>query len=339
VPVSVPPVVTALIPGARRGAPMVIAGGGSGSIAQVDASGAITPIVPVGAKLPDGKYFAGSALNMVRTLTDGRIVFAHDYFAVDSSLYTWNQGTIELSVRAPLTNPDGTKSGSPKNIEINRQGDVTFQLTFAGNPPLYRLRDGMVAPLFELNPTVDGITIQSARIQSIDDSGNILFSGAKPDGSGFYIAMWDGSAAHLIMAPGLKMPDGRQISSISTVRGCADGLVVGALGAFVRYRGGTWDYLANPSQPLATGGPANNLNTFSYDANRQCDVVFTADFGLNLGAFAGSRYHEIQDLQQLTPDGDLLSVSQVLINDDATIYVLGANDRGEEVLYRGTPLQ
>ena len=104
-------------------------------------------------------------------------------------------------------------------------------------------------------------------------------------------------------------------------------------GTVARYRNGTWDYLADPSQSLATGAPANNLTV--YDANRSCDVVFMD--GVGVGAFAGSQYREIQDLQQLTPEGDLLSVSQMLINDDATIYVLGANDRGEEVLYRGTP--
>jgi hypothetical protein len=334
VPVSVPPVITALIPGARSGIPMVIAGGGSGSIAQLDASGVITPVVPVGAKLPDGKYFAGSALNMVRTLTDGRIVFAHDYFAIDSNLYTWNQGTIELSVRAPLTNPDGTQSGSPRNIEVNRQGDVVFQPGYAGTPPPYLLRGGTVTPVVQNNnPTVDGITIH-ASVGGIDDSGNILLNGTNLDGSSFYLAMWDGSAAHLIMTPGMKMPDGRQISSVSTVRGCADGFVVGILGTVARYRNGTWDYLADPSQPLATGAPANTLSV--RDANRPCNVVFLD--GVGVGAFAGSQYREVQDLQQLTPDGDLLSVSQMLINDDATIYVLGANDQGQEVLYRGTPL-
>jgi hypothetical protein len=163
-------------------------------------------------------------------------------------------------------------------------------------------------------------------------------NGANLDGSSFYLAMWDGSTAHLIMGPGMKMPDGRQISSVGSAKGCADGFVVSALGTFARYQNGAWNYLADPSQPLATGGPANNLDSYRFDANRPCDVVFTADFGINLGARAGGTYREIQDLQQLTPDGDLLSVSQMLINDDATIYVLGANDRGEEVLYRGTPL-
>jgi hypothetical protein len=42
-------------------------------------------------------------------------------------------------------------------------------------------------------------------------------------------------------------------------------------------------------------------------------LVFQDGAG-GVGAFAGSQYHEIQDLQQLTPNGDLLSVSQMLIN-------------------------
>ena len=73
------------------------------------------------------------------------------------------------------------------------------------------------------------------------------------------------------------------------------------------------------------------------DANRKCEIAFNDNAG-GVGAYTGSQYREIQDLQQLTADGDLLIISQVLINDDATIYALGANDRGEEVIYRGTPL-
>jgi hypothetical protein len=175
---------------------------------------------------------------------------------------------------------------------------------------------------------VDGITIH-ASVGGIDDSGNILLNGTNQDGSSFYLAMWDGSAAHLIMTPGQKMPDGRQISSLSTVKACADGFVAGILGTTARFRNGAWDYLVDPSQPLATGAPANTLSV--RDANRPCDTVFLDGFGTGgIGAFAGSKYQEIQDLQQLTPDGDLLSVSQMLINDDATIYVLGANDQGKK---------
>ena len=45
------------------------------------------------------------------------------------------------------------------------------------------------------------------------------------------------------------------------------------------------------------------------------------------------------NLGELTADGDLLNaVIQLLINDDGTLFVLGANDRGEEVIYRATRL-
>ena len=335
VPVSVPPVITALIPGARSGVPMVIAGGSSGSIARLDASG-VSPVISVGTKLPDGKYFAGSALNMVRTMPDGRIVFAEDYFAQDSSLYTWNQGTIAVTVQAPLKNPDGTNAGSPRNVEINRQGDIAFQLGWNGGT-LYRMRNGNVTAAVPRNPTIDNVTVQSPNVLGIDDTGNILYSGTKPDGSSFYLGMWDGNVAHLILSPGQDLPDGRQVTSIGQAKACADSFVVGALGTFARYRSGTWSYLTDPSLPLATGAPANNLATYGYDADRNCDLVFQ-DGGGGVGTFAGSQYHEVQDLQQLTPNGDLLSVSQMLIDDDATVYILGANDQGEEVLYLGTPV-
>ena len=45
------------------------------------------------------------------------------------------------------------------------------------------------------------------------------------------------------------------------------------------------------------------------------------------------------NLGELTADGDLLNAMiQLLINDDGTLFVLGANDRGEEVIYRATRL-
>ena len=89
---------------------------------------------------------------------------------------------------------------------------------------------------------------------------------------------------------------------------------------------------------MATGAPANYVHIF--DVSRPCDFVFLdGSSTAGIAAFGGSRYQEIQDLQRLTPNGDLLSVSHLVINDDATIYALGANDRGEQVLYRATPVQ
>ena len=107
----------------------------------------------------------------------------------------------------------------------------------------------------------------------------------------------------------------------------------------MRYRNGSWDYFADRAEQKANGTPANDLDGNRFDANRSCDVAFLAASSTDLGARTGSNFKEIQDLNQLTPDGDLIRIVQVLINDDATIYVLGANDRGEEVIYRATPLQ
>ena len=81
-------------------------------------------------------------------------------------------------------------------------------------------------------------------------------------------------ANSLIRAPGQKMPDGREITNVGAATGCGDGLLVGTLGVFERYRNGTWDYLADRSLPLATGAPAVNLSASVWDANRGCDVVF-----------------------------------------------------------------
>ncbi len=212
VPVNVPPVISSLIPGARKGVPLVIAGGIAGSIARLDENGAISPVVSVGTKLPDGKYFVGARLYEVRTLPDGRVVFGHDYFGQDSSLFTWNQGNIELTVPMPLKHPDGSGIGSPRNIEVNRQGDVAFHVGW-NCCAVYRFRDGNLTTAAEGKGgiTVDGVAMQYPSVGGIDDSGNISFSGTNPDGSGFYLAAWDGNASHITMSPATKMSDGRQI--------------------------------------------------------------------------------------------------------------------------------
>jgi hypothetical protein len=342
IPVTVPPMIAALIPGARTGMPLIIAGGATGSIAQMDESGNISPIVAIGTKLPDGKYYAGSKLSMVRSTKDGRIVFGEDYFANDSSLYTWNQGAIQVTVQAPLKHPDGTQIGSADNVQVNSQGDIAFYLHW-NCCGLYRIHNGTLTTAIDVKgtATVDGVTVQGLQPGGLDDAGNMVFSGNSPDGLNTYLGLWNGNAAHLIMSPGFKMPDGRQVTSVSNfTSSCSDGFLTGALGTVARYQNGAWNYFADPSQPMPTGDPANNLRL--YDSNGHCDTVFTfvtqANGVTNVGARVAGTYDEIQDLQQLTVAGDLLTVVQMLINDDGTIFILGGNDQGQEVIYRATPL-
>jgi hypothetical protein len=174
----------------------------------------------------------------------------------------------------------------------------------------------------------------------VDDAGRVALALSK-DGVGSYLVLWDGAESHIILSPDSKAPDGRAISSAGPPWGCAESFVVGALGTLLQFRNGNWQYLADRSEALATGDPATSISGYGMDVNHSCDVTFRG------GNFAGqghigtrfrSKYHEVLNLDELTPQGDLLRVVQLLINDDGTVYVLAGNDKGEEVIYRGTPL-
>jgi len=333
--VSTPPVITALIHGKRSGMPLVLAGGLTGSVAQVDENGSVTPIVKVGERLPDGKYFAGSQRTQVRTLPDGRIFFAPNFFSGDTAIYSWNNGAINVALRGPLTTAAGSRIGFPVSFEVNRRGDLAVRMQWGGFGTFF-VRDGRLTPLVTSDTAVDA---QNFNAFALDEAGNVLFGGNTADGTGPYYWVWDGVAVHPVMTPDTKMPDGRGVNrSWTTLRGCEDGFLAPMFGAFVRYRNGAWDYLLQYNEVKADGSAATDLDGNLSDANRSCDVAVVTNFTKDLEARTGASFKQIQDLKQLSPDGDLLRVIQVLINDDATVYVLGANDRGEEVIYRATPL-
>lgn len=338
VPVSVPPVISALIPGARSGTPLVIAGGQTGSVARLDENGVVTPIVRAGDRLPDRKYFTGTRLNQVRTVPDGRIVFSPALPAQDSGIYTWNAGVLE-TVRLPRTNEAGQALSWAGSIEVNTKGDLFAVLNGTGYG-VYSIRDGRAITVALNDAVIDGIAFSGLpNVLALDDTGKLMFSVARSGGAGSYLGLWDGAESHIVLTPDTRMPDGRTVGNVGNPKACADGFVAAALGTYIRFRNGSWEYLAERSETLASGEPANSLTSF-FDANRSCDVAFRGGSnGGGIGARLASKFHQLQNLNELTDDGDLLNVVQLLMNDDGTVYVLAGNDRGEEVIYRGTPLQ
>jgi hypothetical protein len=343
VPASVPPVISALIPGARTGTPLVLAGGQTGSIARLDDSGAITPVVRLGDRLPDKKFYVGSKLSQVRSVPDGRIVFGQDLFSGDSGFYAWTDGTIAPAVSVPLVHAGGFRSNYVSALEVNRAGDIALWTGLAGNS-LFRIRNGQVTQLGTSPFQVDGAELAIAFSGfAMDDSGRIAVTMNK-NGVGQYLVRWDEAEPHIILSPDSKAPDDRIIAGVGNPRGCGDSFVLGALGTYLKYVNGGWQYLADRNEPLASGDPASTLSNSTMDVNYGCDVAFRGgNFGGQGSGHIGTRFHskynELQALDELTAEGDLLKVVQVLMNDDGSVYVLAGNDRGEEVIYRGTPLQ
>lgn len=341
VPFEVPPVISALIPGARTGTPLVLAGGQTGSIGRLDDNGGVTPIVKLGDRLPGRQFYVGSRANQVRVLPDGRIVFGQDRFAPDSGIYAWNKGTIQPAVSTPLTHATGQSSSYVSSVEVNRGGDILLWTGY-GSSSLFRIRGSELVRVASGSFTVDGVELTPSTAGSaIDEAGRILYSAAS-NGVGPYLGLWDGADSHIVQSPDSKAPDGRVIGLLGSLRGCGGGFIGGAFGTLLLFRNNSWQYLTDSAEPLATGAAANTLNANSMDVNYACGVAFLAG-GIgpgtwHIGARLDSKYHELQNLNELTPEGDLLRVIQLLINDDGTVFVLGANDRGQQVLYRGSPL-
>jgi len=341
IPISVPTAIASMVPGARNGIPLVITGGQTGSIARLDESGQVTPVIRIGDRLPDGKYYRGSKRDHVRALPDGRIFFAQDLFTNDSGIYMWNEDRIEMAMGAPILLENGRRVGAPNWLEVNRHGDIATIPGFAFSG-LFLVRDGRASLIVEANPVIDGVSFTGPYVPAIDDAGRVIFLLKGPGGD--YLAAWENGSARIILAPGQKMPDGRIVSSGLTPKACSDGFTANTLGTLARYTGRQWEYLVGSSDRLATGNPVNaSVQGNLFDLNHSCDAVFQSRDGgtsLNIAARVGGKYHQIHSLGDLTPEGDLLvAVVQLLINDDGMIFVLGSNDRGEEVIYRATPLR
>src|SRR6185503_14811667 len=167
--------------------------------------------------------------------------------------------------------------------------------------------DGRVTSLVTHDTPFQGVDGTNFNAFALDEAGNVLFGGNTPEGNGPYYGLWDGTAARFVMTPETKMPDGRAVSrSFTTIRGCEDGFLAPMFGAYVRYRNGTWDYLAQRNEMKADGSAANDLDGNLYDANRSCVVAFVAAYSKDVETRAGAKFQQIQDLNQFTPDGDLL---------------------------------
>jgi hypothetical protein len=341
IPVSVPTAIASMVPGARSGIPLVITGGQTGSIARLDETGQVTPVIRIGDRLPDGKFYRGSKRDQVRTMPDGRIVFAQDLFTSDSIIYRWNEGSIEVAM-APLILDNGQRVGAPHWVDVNRQGEIATIPGF-NQQGLFLVRDGQASLIVRINPVIDGVAFTGMpTLAAIDDAGRVVFQVKGPGGD--YLASWENDRTQIILAPGQQMPDGRIVAAGLFPRACPDGFAANVLGTLARYTGGQWDYLVGNSDRLATGNTVDaSIQWNLFDVNHSCDAVFQTRGNFDtrhIAARVGGKYHQIHALGDLTPEGDLLvAVVQLLLNDDGTIFVLGSNDRGEEVIYRATPLQ
>jgi hypothetical protein len=344
VPVGSLPLIGAMIPGADAGAPLVLAGGTTGSIARIGGDGSsIQPIIRIGDPIPSGGAFAGTTLTydhrQARSLSDGRIIFADV-----NGVYTWNAGAIDRLLKYPLPSADAPVYCTPVAFTINSQGDLAG---YCGGNTIYDIHNGVAVRVFGGNDKLSGASVTHESVPIIDDSGRIAFPISAGDGLVYYIALWDGIATNIIFGPGVILPDGRAVKTTrQSLTGAGGVLVTGAYfadgtGTLVRYVNNAWEYVIGKGERTATG------NTVSFaglqDVNSAGDVAFYYG-GLNytqeIAVKRGGTFHAIHSLGDLTPEGELLiAINQLRITDGGTVFILGVNDEGRQVIYRASPLQ
>jgi len=338
VPVSVAPVLTGIVRGLRPGHPVVIAGGQTGSIAELGSDNTLQPLIPIGAALPGARFFKGSNVNQVRTFATGEIIFAD---GSNGGLYLWKDGTITLLVANGFT-VGGVAINSPGSLDVNAKGEVAASFTGTGTG-IYRLADGAVTKILRLGDPFNGGTVTAVRTPAIDDNGRIAFYVLTEKGES--LALWNQGALSPILADGMTLPDGRTVRNHNTnISSTNDGFLIPLTASdlqstTLRY-GINFEFVIGRNDKTPAGGLLQNMTSWAANRTGGVTVFYSANNGNNhLIAKRGGTLQEIQDWGEITPEQDLLvSVTSLFMSDDGTVYTLVTDDTGQQLIYKGTPI-
>lgn len=336
------PLIGAMIPGADTGTPLLLTGGQTGGVSKITGPSSVQPLMRVGDPVPGGGAYTGSTITFgnaqARSLSDGRIVVADA-----NGIYTWNNGSVDWFVKFPIPSADGPLFGSFSSFTVNRHGDLAGN--FANN--IVVVRNGTATRVLGYGRKLGPASVYYGSVPIIDDSGQVAFMISDAGGQN-YVAFWDGSTSRIILSPGSVMPDGRMVQSVDLKLAGGGGFLVTTVSlndgqnTYVRYRSGGWEYIAGKNERTATGNIVQG-GSGTFDINIAGDLAFDfsgGSYNEHIAAKRGAAFQEIQALSDLTPDGDaLIGVTQILLNDDGTVFVLAVNDQSQQVIYRATPVQ
>jgi hypothetical protein len=340
VPVSVPPVISSIVRGVRPGRPVVIAGGQLGSIAELASDGTLQPLIPIGAPLPGGKFFKGSLSNQVRTFATGEIIFSDS--STGNGLYLWKDGTISLLVANAIT-VGGVQINSPNALDVNVKGEVAVAFTGTGTG-IYRLFNGDLTKILRLGDSFNGGTVTSFRTPpAIDDTGRIAFYVVTDKGE--YLALWNQGTLSPILSDGMTLPDGRTVQRhdsniISTNDGFLLPLTASDGQSTILKFGINFEFVIGRADRTPAGGLVQSINNWSTNRTGSITLFYFGNNGnSHLIAKRSGAFQEIQDWGEITPEQDLLvRVASLFMNDDGTVYALVTDDTGQQLIYKGTPI-
>ncbi len=342
-----------LIAGGRVGAPHVLSGGTTGSIAEFDGAD-FRPTLALGERLYGTNMwfggFHGSTAN-IRKAPNGDVYFINSR----GIARIVGNGQPERIVDFPVSF-SGYTINNPGNFEVNSQGDLLFAAgTSLGDNRIFLRSGGEIRHLLTYHPTsgnantIDNRVASSLDSFSLADNGQVL-ANLRFRGLGVPVLYRFANNTWTRLAePNLTVVGEHRITGlVNPPRAVGERLfaqltIQAGGNILVEFRGDTPEILINNSTVMPNGQVTSNVSLA--DANRRGDVLFQQSNGGNnfLLVKPGDtndprQFRQVINLFRPTKDGDyLVRINAIDLRDDGTVYFLAMTQDDETVLYEARP--
>lgn len=347
-PVTAPLNLITFIGGAREGAPQVLAGGTTGSVAEWNGQEFDAPLA-IGERLFGSTMwfggFHGNTFN-VRRAANGDL-----YFITGQGIARLVRGgSPELVLRFPLR-IDTLTVNNPGQLDVNANGDLLFHSsTSAGDNRLFLWSNGQARQLLVLSATAATATNLDGRIAAsfdsfaLTDTGQVMLSLRFRNVAVPVLHLWDGQTWIRLAEPNVTRVGSHLIAGIANLhrpggsRLFAGLTIAGGGNILAEWTGNGWEIVVNNSSVMPNGQVANNVVNLT--ANRAGDVLFQqSNTNQFLHVRRGNQIRQVINLFRPTPEGDyLVRLNAIDFRDDGTVYFLAMTYDDETVLYEAKPI-
>lgn len=347
-PVTAPLNLITFIGGAREGAPQVLSGGTTGSVAEWNGRDFDAPLA-IGERLfGSTMWFGGThgATYNVRRSANGDL-----YFITGQGIARLVRGGApEIVLRFPLR-IDTLTVNNPGQFDVNGNGDLLFHSsTNAGDNRLFLWSNGQARQLLVLSASaatatnLDGRLVSSFDSFALADTGEVLLSLRFRNLGVPVLHLWNGQSWRRLAEPNVTRVGAHLITGIANLHRVGGtrlfaGLTIAAGGNIIaEWTGSAWEIIVNNSSIMPNGQVANSI--VASDANRNGDLLFQQSNNNNfLHVRRGDQIRQVINLFRPTPEGDyLVRLNAIDFRDDGTVYFLAMTYDDETVLYEAKPV-
>ncbi|MFO0367359.1 MAG: hypothetical protein ACK55F_22080 [Acidobacteriota bacterium] len=346
--VTAPVNLITFIGGAREGAPQLLSGGTTGSVAEWNGQAFDVPLATGERLFGTTMWFGGfhGATYNLRRAPNGDL-----YFISGVGIgRVVRGGSPELILRFPLR-IDTLTVNNPGQFDVNGNGELLFHSsTSAGDNRIFLWSNGQARQLLVLSgtaataTTIDGRIVSSFDSFSLADTGQVLASLRFRNVGVPVLHHWNGQTWTRMAEPNVTRIGTHLVTGIANLTRVGGtrlfaGLNVASGGPIlVEWKSGGWEILVNNSSVMPNGQVANAV--VATDANRNGDVLFQQSNGNNfLLVRRGEEVRQVINFFRPTPDGDyLIRINAIDFRDDGTVYFLAMTYDDETVLYEAKPI-